>query len=201
MRLLICLCALLLSVPAQAAWTIPNNGGRATLGTPHVRHIQIPAATRGAVGTQPTPSAMGTAHCLQFASTGTSYAYFQWEVPEDWTGGNITVEVDWAPDSGAMSGSDTIQWVIDYGARAVGEALNGSTSQAVGTVDADISQYVTTHTAHTIAYNDPTNPLTHEDHLFFRITRNTGVANDFGGTACITAFEIIYTSDGFPETN
>jgi hypothetical protein len=40
--------------------------------------------------------------------------------------------------------------------------------------------------------------LTAQDHLYFKVSRDTGVANDFGGSVTISAYEIIYNSKGFP---
>jgi len=203
MRYLLALLVLAIASPAAAAWTIPNGGGRAALQTPHVRHVQIPAVVRGNAAAQPTPAAFGSAACLQFEDNQTvaEYAYFQFEIPEDWTGGDMTVEIDWVPDSEAMTTTEAVGWVLAYGARAIGEAINGSLTSVPVTVDADIAQYVTTHTPFTLAYNDATNPLVHEDHVFVRVGRVNGGVDTFAGTVCITAFEILYTSDGFPECN
>lgn len=169
----------------------------------YVRHVQVPADIPSNAASNPAVTTMnGVAQCLQFASTGTEYAFFQWEVPDDWVGGaNMTLEVDWAANSGAMSGTDTVQWVVDYMSKAEGEALSGTTTQATVTNSDDNAQYVAVHSPFTIVYNDANNPLVHEDHVYFRITRNTGVTNDFGGTVCVTAFELIYTSEGIPEGN
>jgi hypothetical protein len=153
----------------------------------------------GNAATNPTPDAFGTVGGLVFPTTGSKYAYFQWEVPLDWTGGNMTVEIDWVPFSGAMSGTDTVKWDIDYVSKAEGEDLNGTATAVPVTIDADIAQYISTHTPFTLAYNDANNPLVHEDHIYFRISRDTGVANDFAGSVMITAFELLYTSNGIPE--
>ena len=50
----------------------------------------------------------------------------------------------------------------------------------------------------TMAYNDANQPITKQDHVFFKVSRDTAVSGDFGGTVTVPAFEIIYTSTGFP---
>lgn len=47
----------------------------------------------------------------------------------------------------------------------------------------------------------PLQPLTKQDHVYFKVSRDTGVANNFSGSVTVTACEIIYTSTGFPSSN
>ena len=44
-------------------------------------------------------------------------------------------------------------------------------------------------------------PLTAQDHVYFKIFRDTSVANDFAGTVTVPAFEIIYNSTKIPTSN
>lgn len=179
-------------------------GGDITLtGTAkYERHIQIPAMTTGAVANQPNDVDFFTAGGLQFVTTGAKYAFCQWELPDDWDGGDIYFEVDWFPDSGATSGTDAVRWTVEYRAIAEGELINNGTSvtldNGAGGDTADYAQYTTKHTRMTMAYNNANQPLTVQDHIYFKVSRDTGVANDFGGSVTVTAYEIIYTSKGFP---
>jgi hypothetical protein len=163
------------------------------------RHLQFPAVLRGNPSTQPTADGVGSASGLRFSNVGSKYAYFQWEIPEDWTGGDITVEVDWCPFSGAMGVGDAVKWIVSYGSRAVGEAINGLLTSVPSTTAGAIGQYVTTHTPHTLAAADATNPLAHEDHLFVRVERDNTVAGNWAGDALVTAFEVLYQSNASPE--
>ena len=95
--------------------------------------------------------------------------------------------------------------MIEYRAIAEGELITAGT---VATVDngaggdtGDYLQYQTKHTRFTLTYNNANQPLTAQDHLYFLVHRDTGVANDFSGTVVIPAFEIIYNSNGFPTSN
>jgi len=166
------------------------------------RHIQISAMADGKVANQPTPEDFFTAGGLQFASAGSEYAYCQWEIPQDWNGGDIYFEIDWMPDSGGISGTDAVRWTIEYRAIAEGEAINNGTSvtldNGAGGDTTDYAQYVTKHTRVTLAYNDANQPLTKQDHVYFKISRDTSVANDFAGTVTVLAYEIIYNSVGIP---
>jgi len=166
------------------------------------RHVQIPAMIDGKVANQPTSEDFFTAGGLQFASAGAQYAYCQWEIPDDWDGTDIVFEVDWFPDSGAISGTDTIKWDVEYRAIAEGEAINNGTSVTVSVTDStDYARYITKHSRFTLTFNNANQPLTTQDHVYFKISRDTGVANDFAGTVTVAAYEIIYQSKGLPSSN
>ena len=60
------------------------------------------------------------------------------------------------------------------------------------------AQYVTKHSQFVLPYNHATQPLTKQDRLFFRLYRDSGVANDFSGTVVVTEFEMVYQSVGIP---
>jgi hypothetical protein len=170
---------------------------------PYVRHVQIQAALTGIPAAQPASIAIGTASAIQFASSGLSkYAYCQWEVPSDWAGDDVVIEIDWCPDSGAMTAPDAVKWDVEYRAVAEGDSITGGTV-ATGTVTVSITtpQYAFTHSAFTLAFDDANQPLTKQDHVFFKFTRDTTVANDFSGTAAITEYEVVYNSIGIPTSN
>lgn len=182
---------------------IAKGGDLTLLGTAkYERHIQIPAVITGNPANAPTSVDFGTAAGLQFATTGAKYAYFQWEIPDDWDGTDIYFEVDWFPDSGAMSGADAVRWTVEYRCIAEGETVTNGTSvtldNGVGGDTGDYSQYQTKHSRMTMAYNDANQPITKQDHVFFKVSRDTSVSGDFGGTVTVPAFEIIYTSNSFP---
>jgi len=165
------------------------------------RHVQIPAFTSGNPSNQPSQADFFTVGGLQFGTTGTKYAYCQWEVPDDWAGDNIVFEVDWFPDSGPTTGTDTVKWNIEYRSIAEGELINQGTSVTTSSIDSgDYSQYQTKHARHTLVFNNANQPLTKQDHVFFKISRDTSVANDFGGSVTVPAFEIIYNSTGIPTS-
>lgn len=165
------------------------------------RHVQIVAKADGTVGNQPTQIDFFTVGGLQYPTTGTKNAFCQWEVPDDWDGGDVYFEVDWFPDSGAMSGTDTIEWTIEYRAIAEGETVNNGTSKTLTSTDSgDYLQYQTKHARVTLPFNDANQPLSKQDHVYIRVTRNTSVANDFGGSVTVPAYEIIYNSVGSPTT-
>jgi len=167
------------------------------------RHVQFPAMVTGTPANQPTEVDFGTASGLQFASVGAEYAFFQFEVGDDWDGvSDMTIEIDWFPDSGAMAGADTVKWDIEYRSIAPGETVTNGVSVTVSvTDDGDYAQYVTEHTPFTLDYDHANQPLTKEDHVFVKVTRDTGVANDFAGTVTITAFEVLYDSIRMPASN
>ena len=166
------------------------------------RHIQIPATPSGTVAQQMDSETYGTAIGLQASSSIDQYAGCQWEVPDDWDGTDVYFEIDWLPNSGAMSGTDTVQWIIEYRAIAEGEVITlGTVKTLTSTNSDDLSQGQTKHSRVTLPYNDANQPLTKQDHVYFLVHRNVAVANDFSGTAFVTAYEIIYTSNGFPTSN
>jgi hypothetical protein len=184
-----------------------SKGGDLTLiGTAkYERHVQIPVTHVGAVANQPTPVDIFTAGGDQYPTTGSKYGFLQWEIPDDWDGTDVYMEIDWLPDSGAISGTSAIRWTVEYRSIAEGETINNGTSvtldNGAGGDTADYSQYQTKHTRFTLAYNDANQPLTKQDHIYFKISRDTSVANDFSGSVAVTAYEIIYQSAGLPTSN
>ena len=163
------------------------------------RHIQVPALLTGNPANQPTSVDFFTAGGLQFPTTGAKYAFIQWEIPDDWNGTDLYFEVDWMPDSGAMSGTDTVEWTVEYRAIAEGELINAGTSVTMTATNSDDNaQYKTIHSRMTIDFDNANQPITKQDHIFFKISRNTGVTNDFSGTVTVTAYEIIYNSITLP---
>lgn len=169
------------------------------------RHIQIPAEANGTVANQPAQVDFFTAGGLQFSASLAKYAFCQWEIPDDWDGTDIYFEIDWMPDSGAMSGTDAIRWTVEYRSIAEGEAINNGTSvtldNGVGGDTTDYAQYQTKHSRVTLAFDNANQPLTKQDHIYFKISRDTSVANDFAGTVTVLAYEIIYNSVGIPTSN
>lgn len=168
------------------------------------RHIQLSARANGNPADTPVYITIGTASALQYATTGSKYAYTQWEIPDDWDGGAIYFEIDWNPDSGAMSNPDAVKWIVNYRSIAEGETLtNGTVGSVTHTYNTatlgGLSQNQTYHSRVTL--NDANQPLTKQDHIYFQITRDTEVANDFGGTVGVMAYEIIYNSIGLPTSN
>lgn len=167
--------------------------------TAYERHVQIPAVVTGNPATAPAPVTFETVGGLQFSSVLNNSAFCQWEIPNDWNGTDIYFEVGWFPDSGAMSGTDTVEWVIDYRSVAEGELVNAGTVQTKTITNSDDNaQYKTIHSRATLDFDDANQPLAKQDHVFFKVTRNTGVANDFAGTVTVPAFEINYMSVGLP---
>lgn len=153
----------------------------------------------------PANSQQAPAAGLQFHTTGTKYIYAQWEVPDDWAGDNVIIEIDWYPDGADIPPGAAIRWVFEYRAIAEGELITQGT---VATVDNGIGgdttgyvRYKTKHTQFVLPYNHASQPLTKQDHLFFRVWRDAPVAGDFGGTVVATEFEVIYHSVGIPTSN
>lgn len=190
--------------PASGYVDISKTDGSITLtgAAKYERHIQIPVKADGTVDNQATQVDFFTVGGNQYATTGEKYGYCQFEVPYDWDGGNIYFEVDWFPDSGAMSGTAAVEWTVEYRAVAEGELINRGTSVTLSSIDnGDYAQYQTKHARVTMAYNNANQPLTVQDHVFVKISRNTATANDFSGSVTVSGYEVIYTSKGFPTAN
>lgn len=182
-----------------ADWEIVSG---AEVAVRYVRHIQIAAVVDGTPSSQPAAVDFFTAGGLQFSASLAKFAFCQWEIPDDWDGTDIYFEVDWFPDSASMSGTDAVRWTVEYRAVAEGELINQGTSvtldNGAGGDTGDHARYKTVHSRMTLAYNNANQPLTVQDHVFFKISRDVGVSGDFSGTVTVSAFEIIYTSTGFP---
>lgn len=181
---------------------VSKTGELLLLGTAkYERHIQIEARVGGNVSNQPAADEVGTAGGFQFASSGPQEElHIQWEVPDDWDGGAVQVEIDWLPDSGAMTNPDAVKWTFEYYSVAAGESIIAGTMGTKSvTYNTTTAQNIIVHSPVTL--DDANQPLAKQDHVFIRVLRDTGVANDFPGTAFATAFEILYTSNGFPTSN
>lgn len=169
------------------------------------RHIQIPAFLAGTAANQPTATTVGTAGGLQFGFASDKSTYIQWEVPDDWVGGeDIYIEIDWLPDGAAIDysgSSDTVNFTITYRSIAEGETITNGTAVAIPITSAeDLSQYQTKHTRFTLDFDNANQPITKQDHMYFEIKRDVS-EDTFNGTVVVTAFEIIYNSVTLPTSN
>jgi hypothetical protein len=100
-----------------------------------------------------------------------------------------------------MTAPAAVKWNVEYACVAEGE-IHGATSKTITVTHAtSAARYLSIHSRMTMAYNDATQPLTKYDHVYFKISRDTGVANDFGGSVTVPAFEIIYNSTTIPTGN
>ena len=149
------------------------DGAWVSVASTYERHIQIPAILTGTPAAQPDDIDFFTAGGLQYVASGAKYAYCQWELPSDWDGNDIFFEVDWMPDSAAMSGVDAVRWTVEYRAIAEGELINAGTSvtlsNGVGGDTGDHARYKTIHSRMTMAHDDAAQPLTVQDHLYLRL--------------------------------
>lgn len=155
-----------------------DEGGALTLNgaARYQRHFEIPAMVDGLVANQPTPVDFFTAAGLQYSSVAAKYAFCDWEVPQDWDGGDIYFELDWTPDSGATSGTDAVRWTVEYRSLADDLALNNGTSvtldNGTGGDTGDYAQYAVIHTRLTVSADNANQPLHIGDHIYFKISRD-----------------------------
>lgn len=168
------------------------------------RHLQVPASIAG-VGNTPTATVSNTdVLCILWNDTPTEeYAYFQFEVPSDWDNTtDWTVEVDWHPYSAAIGAGETVIWEYSYRSVAQGENFNQTSDTTSGTFTdggAGTAQYLSIHTGATIPKTGTNQNIAREDHVYMRINRDGSAADTFGGTVCVSAFEILYNSEGMPR--
>jgi len=187
-------------LPTNNAIQVENDGSITV--KRYERHVQISATPSGTPASQMDVDTLGTAVGLKSSSATDQYAGCQWEIPHDWDGTDCYIEIDWLPFSGAMSGTDTVEWIIEYRSIAEGEVITTGTAVTLTSTNADdLSQGQTKHSRMTLAYNNANQPMVAQDHMYFLVHRNTGVANDFAGTALITTYEILYNSKGLPASN
>lgn len=167
------------------------------------RHVQVPPILSGKTANQPTPEDNFTAGGLLFdTGPATQYTFLQWEIPDDWDSiSDIIIEIDWYPTT-AMTGSDTIKWDMEYRSIEELEGVNNGTAVTASYTElAPRSQWQFKHSPIIFYYDNVNQPLTRQDHLFVKVSRDIGVANDFAGDVVITEFEIIYNSIAVPTSN
>lgn len=160
------------------------------------RHIQIPILLTGNPSTQPDTVNNGAVSGVSFSSTTDQCVFMQWEVPDDWVNGtNVTVELDTYPDGGDITGSDLIEWDVEYVAVAEGELLN-KTPTTQTEYESNVSQWEFYHQQ--IILN---NGFEKQDHIFFEICRDVSNGDDYSGTIIGTGFEVLYQSNSLPTSN
>lgn len=169
------------------------------------RHVQIPAFLAGTPANQPTPTTVGTAGGLQFGFAADKMTYVQWEVPDDWVGGeDIYIEVDWFPDATNIDytgSSETVNFTVTYRSIAEGETITQGTAVAVPITSAeDLARYQTKHTRFTLDFDNANQPITKQDHIYFEIKRDVS-EDTFNSTVVVTAFEIVYNSNRPASSN
>ena len=157
-------------------------------------------APAGALATVATSGNSIDYRYYPFDASTAEYVCGTFQIPDDWDGSAITVEIDWLPDSGAMTNPDAVKWTLEYRSIAEGELINqGTTGTKSTTYNTTTAQYKTVHSPFIL--DDANQPITAQDHIFGRVFRDTSVANDFAGTVVTTEFEVLYTSKGFPTSN
>ena len=177
--------------------------GNLKLGIPFIRHIQVTPVNVGNPADIPAGTNVGAVGCKALVTNADQTQHFQWEMGREWLGADgdetctdMIIEVDWLPL--ATKTSTNVYWVLNYIALAEGEVAGGTETVVIADMTGDLAQYQTEHTEFTIDCDDANNPLTHEDHVFFQITRDVS-EDDFANTACVTAYEVIYQGDEIPE--
>lgn len=171
---------------------------------PYERHLQIPIASAVLGPTAPSLIVYNSVVACREFDADNEVMYATWEIGSDWVGGeDIIIEVDWLPNNAAMSNGETVKWDLRLRTIAEGEDADGTLTSATAT-HTDVSgatlQGLISHTAITLDFDDANNPLVIDDHVYIEITRDMG-GDSFASDACITAFEVIYNSDGLPITN
>lgn len=194
---------LLVAGVAYADYSVPTSGGRMTLEDAFTRHVQVTPVNVGNPADIPAGANVGAVGCKAFVTNADKTQHFQWEMGREWLGADgdetctdMIIEVDWLPL--ATKTSTNVYWVLNYIALAEGEVAGGTETVVIADMTGDLAQYQTEHTEFTIDCDDADNPLTHEDHVFFQITRDVS-EDDYANTACVTAYEVIYQGDEIPE--
>jgi hypothetical protein len=173
------------------------NFGTATLAE-YERHIDINIGSVGQGVTSPTETTIGTAGCLTF-NADAEHVLLTHDMPDDWSGGNITLNVHWAPES-AMADGETVKWDIQYRAIEEGETLtNGDVAEASATYTQSGAgtQYEFLETSITLLAADPNQPLTANDEIPIHFDRDM-TGDTFAGDACVVQWHLAYNSTMIP---
>lgn len=186
--------AVLMWSTSQGEWTASDDAT-------YTRHLQIPATEVGNPAQIPDKDDIdGIVGCYAFdGGVSVEELHLQFEVPDDWDGGDIIFEIDTAPMV-AMIDTETYTFDITYRAVAEGEPLTqgtAATRTSSYTSSGATAQYYFTHPQATIDFDDANQPLTKQDHIFIVIDRDN--ADSYASDVCVTAFEIIYQSTGLPR--
>jgi hypothetical protein len=149
----------------------------------------------------PTATTVGTARGLGFDADNEA-AYLVSEIPLEWDGSNMAIEIHWYPTSGdAVANTEKVKFDVHYRSVAAGEAIdNGTLVTATttftgGASETDKEYYVTSVT---IVYTGGNQPLTVGDELVMQLDRDVtgeaGGGGSYSGMAIIMKVELEYTA-------
>lgn len=161
----------------------------------HHEQIAIAAAITSGAST----TTYGIAGGL-LANANSDFFYFTTEVYGSWDGTDIYVEVDWCPRTD-IANTETVIWKWEWKALAEGEDQDAGTS-ATATVtytsSGTTSAGTMIHSRVTIPATTGNQPLTKQDHIFFKLYRDA-TADTYNGDVMITAFEYVYVAASLSE--
>ena len=121
-----------------------------------IGQFKTPAAGAPAIATQDNTT------MLSFAQNDTESIFLTWKVPEDYAGGDLTVEIHWTNDSGVDDEGKNVRWELNYQTVAL----------ALGSIAGD-------HANSPKVVNDTYTSAT--GHLFHTADMATVAAADFAG--------------------
>lgn len=161
-------------------------------------HYQLPIAA--ALTTGSTEDSYGAVAAGKIANSNSDIFYVSVEVPTAWDGTDNYLEVDWVPKTDILD-TETVIWKFEWKCCAAGQDIDhGSSATATVTYTSSgvTSAGTIIHSPCTVAYNNANQPITEEDHIYFKIYRDF-TADTYGGIVLITAFEHVYFADALSQ--
>jgi hypothetical protein len=129
-------------------------------------------------------------------NANTDYLYTSFELFNSWDGTNNIIEIDWTPQTDITTGQ-TVIFVLTYKAVAENEDADTGTAKTITTTytsSGTTSAGKMIHTPVTLAYNDATQPLSANDHVYIRCNRDA-TTDTYAGNVLVTAFERIWIAN------
>jgi len=167
---------------------------------PYTKHVDIPAGSALLGPNAPGVDVIGTFRALGFSADNQA-AYLNWEVPDDWAGGDLTLKVYWAAEDGdAIENGETVKWdatyrIIDFDGTEVYDNGNTTLATTTYTEAADPGDDKETHvTSITIDWDDGDNTIAKDQVLGIQFDRDVGT-DTYTGEAQVVRWEIAYTSN------
>lgn len=149
-------------------------------------HFKIPAAGGPAIATQDNTS------MLSFAQNDTESVFLSWEVPADYAGGDLEMQIHWTNDGGVDDNGKNVRWEVNYQTVADFGSIAGDHANSPKLLD-DTYTSATGHLFHTtvmsaIAAADFA--AAHEIHI--RLTAIAAAAVQMTGESQFIALMLVY---------
>lgn len=162
------------------------------VGGTYIKEIDMPAGQFGLPNTNP-PSLVDQDNITLYKFTvNTDKITVKWEIPSDYDGGDVEIELDWTNDGGVDDNGKNVKWQLDFQTTAIGGAVSGSHASSPLSIE-DTYESASGWILHETGGMDiPEAAITGKNHIFMKLTAVTAPATALSSEPHLECFCLYY---------